>query len=303
MAVLTATISTDGVGNQTTVFAVPAASYTATVFQVTWSLTGVGSSGHITVLGASGPTRSGPGTWTETLASLLVTTNDAAGLTEASSVRSASAKLSGRTMPAWDAATVLETYCGDVNLGYFPLGSVYMCYVPQNSSGINQPNVFRINNALGAASAWSSSTAITYNIGGPFAGNSGPLPQSQNDGDGADYFVHSGQTLFYFSNYVGYVGSLGFGGLIQQSVQTDGTFWEAGNSGATFGGQGTDGLRYPPYDLNVPHLLLAYEQFQLLNGVVPQNAQAFAIPPEVQPSMVSKPVWMADGTLVQLAYS
>src|ERR1019366_7062855 len=254
MAVLTATISTDGFGNQTTVFAVPAASYTATVYQVTWSLTGVGSSGHITVLGASGPTRSGPGTWTETLASLLVTTNDAAGLTvawsviysgsgtpnvtastltttlgvntfakywswdalgenlcmawvdvnaslKASSFRSASAKLSGRTMPAWDAATVLETYCGDVNLGYFPLGSVYMCYVPQNSSGINQPNVFRINNALGAASAWSSSTAITYNIGGPFAGNSGPLPQSQNDGDGADYFVHSGQTLFYSSNY------------------------------------------------------------------------------------------------------
>ena len=338
-------IGTDGSGNATTIFAISGGTYSSLSYTVTWSQTGGGSSGSISVLGVAGPTRSGAGTWTETLAIPVAAINDGAGLTVAWSViytgsggssvttatltinaaavtfakrwswdafrenlcmawvdnndalqvsafRGPSARLSGRTLPAWDTPIQLATHCSELNLGYYPLGSVYLCYTPRDASGNLLAPQYRINNAQGAG-AWSAAAAINYNLsGGLPSTNSGPVPRSQSGGDGGNYFVGAGQTLFYFNNVYTGAEQRPF-----QSQSTDGTKWDWNLSGNTTGGQSADGLRFQsnnPYSILTP-----YSQGNMINP----PAVAYSLTPQVvQDGMLSRPVRLADGTLVQLAY-
>ena len=337
-------IGTDGSGNATTIFAIPGGAYSALTYTVTWSQTGGGSSGYIGVLGVAGVTRSGAGTWTETLAIPLSALNDGAGLTVAWSVlysgsggssvttatlnvtavgttfakrwsmdslnqaitmawvdtndalqvsafRGPSARLSGRTLPAWDTPIQLATYCSEVNLGYYPLGSVYLCYVPRDSAGNSLAPQFRINNAQGSG-AWSAAAAINYNFSsGLPSTNSGPVPRSQSGGDGANYFVGAGQTLFYFNNVYN-----GYEQRPFQSQSTDGTKWDWNKAG-TSGGQSSDGLKFP--SSNPYSVLTSYNLGNMINPPTPAATQN---PQVVQDGMLSRPVRLDDGTLVQLAY-
>lgn len=60
------TLGFDTFGHQTVSYAIPSGTYRTSVYTVNWSLT-AGGSGHVTVASVDGPTRTGAGSWMETL--------------------------------------------------------------------------------------------------------------------------------------------------------------------------------------------------------------------------------------------